>query len=448
MNKESGIHFYINVKNFNNVVLAEEDQFGSVNHAIHALDTLFRSVEQFGITRFKDSFVVEKITGARLHMYFRNQNADAIESLLTIASYAYQVSQRINRDIPKYNKLTDFRLQMGADVGDFFVFEFYHSDNNHENILSEVTTIGYPANFAAKLQAIAENSYLCISTNLYELSDYGVKNLFEKKTSPDIKKYGQPEYYTAHVNLFSKNYRIDEEMKAVAEYANKVNLTDMQFPVASKLLSFDDLSKGKGKTVTGIPLFADVRGFTTKFYADGSNLEEMAIETQSILETMYNVTTMHGGVHVQFQGDREMALFHDIGDDKCIEKAIIAGMRMIDKVSDMMLDIHLGAGADYGKMYAARIGARGEKDNILVGETVISSDRLEDEKAGRNEIAISPELYKELQEMNSKLVSFFKRRDGGEFVATIGYKEFLRESENDNNIRDTRNHSYNGAWHV
>lgn len=54
MNKESGIHFYINVKNFNNVVLTEEDKYGSVNHAIHALDTLFRSVEQFGITRFKD----------------------------------------------------------------------------------------------------------------------------------------------------------------------------------------------------------------------------------------------------------------------------------------------------------------------------------------------------------------------------------------------------------
>ena len=427
--------------------MTEENQCGSVNHAIHALDTFFRSVEQFGITRFNDIFVVEKITGARLHMYFRSQNADAIDALLTLTSYAYQVSLRINRDIPKYKTLTDFKLQMGADVGDFFVFEFNHSDNDHENILSEVTTIGYPANFAAKLQGIAETSNLCISSDLYKLYDDDIKVLFEKRTSPSIKKYEQSEYYSAHMSLFSKNYRIDEEMEAVAEYANKVNLTDMQFPVATKLLSFDALSKGKGKTVTGVPLFADVRGFTTKFYADGSNLEEMAIETQSILEAMYNVTMVHGGVHVQFQGDREMALFHDFGDEKCIEKAIIAGMRMIDKVSDTMLDIHLGAGADYGKMYAARIGARGERDNILVGETVINSDRLEDEKAGKNEIAISPELFKQLQDINSELVSFFKKRDGGEYVATVGYTEFLRESENLRNIRDTRNHSYNGAWH-
>ena len=112
-----------------------------------------------------------------------------------------------------------------------------------------------------------------------------------------------------------------------------------------------------------------------------------------------------------------------------------------------MLDIHLGAGADYGKMYAAKIGARGERDNILVGETVINSDRLEDEKAGENEIAISSGIYQELKNMNSNLVSFFKKKAGGEYVATIGFKEFLRESANLKHIKDTNNHSYNGAWY-
>ena len=71
MNMESGIHFYINIKNFDNVVINEEERFGAVNHSIHALDTLFSSVERFGNRKYKDIFVVEKITGARLHMYFK-----------------------------------------------------------------------------------------------------------------------------------------------------------------------------------------------------------------------------------------------------------------------------------------------------------------------------------------------------------------------------------------
>ena len=95
---------------------------------------------------------------------------------------------------------------MGADVGDFYVFEFYYTDNNHENVISEVTTIGYPANYAAKLQGIAETSSLCISSDLYELCNDNIKDLFEKKRSSSIRKYEQSEYYIAHVNSFSKNY--------------------------------------------------------------------------------------------------------------------------------------------------------------------------------------------------------------------------------------------------
>lgn len=445
MNKKSGIHFYINIKNFDNVVINEEERFGAVNHSIHALDTLFSSVERFGNRKYKDIFVVEKITGARLHMYFKEKNSDAINALFNIASYAYAVALRINKDIAKYKNLTDFKIQMGADVGDFFVYEFWYPDNKHENLGSETTTIGYPANYAAKLQALAETSNLNISADLYALCD-DKNDVFQRMKSDSIKKYGQTEYYSTHIMNLGFDYNIDDEMRMVSEYAGKINLTDMSFSRPNSLISFHDLSVSQGKEVVGVPLFADVRGFTAKFYADGSNLESMAVETQMVLEAMYNVTTMHGGIHVQFQGDREMALFHDIGDEKCVETAILAGMRMIDKVGDTMLDIHLGTGCDYGKMYAAKIGARGNRDNILVGETVLNADRLEDESAKENQIAISEEIYNELKEMDSNLVGFFKKNSDGDYIATVGYKQFLRESANLQHNRATKSHSYNGAW--
>lgn len=71
MKRSEGMHFYINIPNFNAVVIDEEAKTGKVNHSIHALDTFFSMIESFGKSHF-DSFVVEKITGSRLHMNVSN----------------------------------------------------------------------------------------------------------------------------------------------------------------------------------------------------------------------------------------------------------------------------------------------------------------------------------------------------------------------------------------
>jgi len=113
-----------------------------------------------------------------------------------------------------------------------------------------------------------------------------------------------------------------------------------------------------------IPLFADVRGFTAQFDAEDSNLEEMAVKTQNILTTMYDIVENCHGTHVQFQGDREMAVFHDYPSYSCAVDAVIAGLRIIDGVKNYQVSV--GVGQAYGKLFAAKIGARGEKDSILL----------------------------------------------------------------------------------
>ena len=64
MQKFEGIHFYVNVANFNEVVIDEESKNGKVNHSIHALDTFFSGIESFGKKNFPEKYVIEKITGA------------------------------------------------------------------------------------------------------------------------------------------------------------------------------------------------------------------------------------------------------------------------------------------------------------------------------------------------------------------------------------------------
>lgn len=60
MQKFEGIHFYVNVANFNEVVIDEETKNGKVNHSIHALDTFFSGIESFGKKNFSEKFVIEK----------------------------------------------------------------------------------------------------------------------------------------------------------------------------------------------------------------------------------------------------------------------------------------------------------------------------------------------------------------------------------------------------
>ena len=74
MNRKKGIHFYINIVNLDDVVEKEEEHTGEVCHAIHALDTFFSSIEAYGKRHYPKAFVIEKITGSRLHMYIESEN--------------------------------------------------------------------------------------------------------------------------------------------------------------------------------------------------------------------------------------------------------------------------------------------------------------------------------------------------------------------------------------
>ena len=55
MKRRKGIHFYINIRNFNNIILDEEAMTGNVTHSLHALDTFFSSIEKVKGILFIDS---------------------------------------------------------------------------------------------------------------------------------------------------------------------------------------------------------------------------------------------------------------------------------------------------------------------------------------------------------------------------------------------------------
>lgn len=437
MQKFEGIHFYINVANFNDVVINEELRLGKVNHSIHALDTYFSSIESFGKKKFPENFVVEKITGARLHMYVLDDINQAYEVVEEVVKFAGALTKYLNNDIAKYKTLLGFKIQVGACFGSFYNFEFKRQNADEE------TTIGYAANYAAKLQGICNTGNIAISSNIFETVDTEKRNKYVKRSSLKIKKYGEDCYYEMSISKLDGKIDYTESLKISREYANKVNLTDMVFRKPTKPVVFNDLSKKECKEIEGIPLFADVRGFTSQFDNDDTNLEEMAVKTQNILTTMYNLVAENHGIHVQFQGDREFALFHDYSEYECHLDAVKAGLKMIDAVKSY--GVSIGVGESFGKMFATRIGARGEKDFLLIGTTVIEADRNEDENAEANQLVVSSDIYMKLRKDKPKWAKIFTRGEGY-YYTTTGYNTMMNIISQEQLKSDNKNNNYNGAW--
>ena len=448
MQKKTGIHLYINIANFNTIILDEENRTGKVTHAIHALDTFFTFIETFGKKQSKN-LVVEKITGSRLHLYIVDEILPAFRVVKTVSAYAYKLANCINTDIPKYKTLKDLYINVGVAFGEFYDFEFTTKEG-----FSEVTTIGYAANYAAKLQTLSGFNWISISEDIYNALTEEEKRHFEKVDDPSIKKYGQDMFYTEHLVCIDSSVTItDADITAAKDYANNDNLGDIDFSEVQVSLDFRNLSKTQCKKLNGIPVFADVRGFTSQFKEDDSNLEEMAQKTQQILEAMYRVSTGHGGIHVQFQGDRELSLYHNVPsqivngmyqpEQKCFKSAVLASMRMIDVVKPYI--VHIGVGEDFGTLFATKIGARREKDNILLGETVIQADAMEDKYAGEDQVAITAEVYNGLKIEDVYLANQF-RKVGNYYITTLGYQQYLRDVSYHQQRTNTARNNYNGAW--
>lgn len=450
MQKHQGIHLYINIINYNQVLLAEETQTKKVNHSIHALDTYFSSIEAYGKKLFPITFVVEKITGARLHIYITDNIAPAFLVVKAISAYAYKLCGYINTEIAKYKTLDAFQINVGVAYGKFYDFEFSTRDG-----FTESTTIGHAANYAAKLQAKAGTGKIAISENIYAALAPEEQTIYQKVSDPSIQKYGHICYFTAHLNKIVSPVVIKtDDMEDVKKRANSVNLTDIDYASIRKPLDFSVISTTQCKELEGIPVFADVRDFTSQFAEDDSNLEEMTQKTQQILEKMYQVSSGNGGIHVQFQGDRELSLYHNVPGRMidgsyvaavtCYKAAVLAAMRLVDAVKPFSASI--GVGADFGRLFATRIGARGEKDNVLLGETVVNADYMEDKKAGANQVAITTEVYTGLKTEDIVLAKQFKKTDDDIFIATIGFTEYTRNLTLSRQQKNTVAGNYNKAW--
>lgn len=475
MKKYSGIHFYVNINNLNKIIRKDEVTHDDIRRTFHALNTYTMALEKFA--NETNIIEIEKFTTSRYHFYIQcssDEKESDISALIDLIVFSKTLAQELTK-INKYQALSEFQIGIGADFGIYTEFNF--TDPNSE--IEEMTTIGSPANRAAKLQSEAENNEVLISKDLYDILPLDKKSLFYGDGTLSAKlavKYTELTVYSSNISELKKTvsdaYRAKEEhcLDYAKDNANAMNLSDITFSESTANIDYSVLSlkNSKWKDNAAV-LFSDIRGFTQK--VDNEDLSEIKQLTQTVLSKMNTAIRNEFGVHVQFQGDRESAIFVPYRDEtnNNIMRCVFAAMRMIDDVnilnqSRAVNKLNIGIGCALGTIFTTRIGMKGRKFNVVMGETVKTADFAEDNVAGarvdgaQTEIALTSAFYNELQKIDNIhsrqiLKQLSKRTVTGRdfYICTIGYKQFKDNLDiclQDNNASKAKHNGGIRPWGI
>ncbi len=454
--KTSGLHLYVTIDNYDDLLLKEEKDTKNIKKSLKLLNSFFVSIRKYASrpNMFPGLFI-EKTTGNRMHIYIEHEeNVDknkCMSELINIALYAYNSINCLNNEVGKLASLDNAVIKIGADYGRFWKFDI----KDVQNGIDEDTSVGYAANYACKLQALVSKNSVAISEDDYSYVDEKYRKCFVVENDCKLSKYHpdkSDKYYKATLNslrLVSEQdgrYSFNEE--EVKDIANRIDLGEMKLITEFRKLNINELTEKEAKKFNGISLMADIRGFTKKFKDDDSNLDQMAFDAYNAVLQMISKVKDAGGTHIQVQGDKEVAVFsidYEPNDGLVLKDVIYAALHIIDDLNTLQLNV--GIGMAVGDIYAARIDTKAKQDPVILGKTIFEANRLEDEEANQNELVISSKLYgllKNFKESNF-LCKYFSYRNGCYFTnkgyKTIIYEERAREQE-----QDTKSKNYTGAY--
>jgi class 3 adenylate cyclase len=448
MEKVCGVHIYFNVVNLNEIIKGEEEANDEVKRGIHRLHTYFAGLSDV-VNHFGGE--IEKFSSGRAHIYLAYDDNDeefwlkVVKTVVAGFRFCYEVFNNLG----KYSQYTGFSVQAGADFGDFYTYDITNLD--------EFTTIGGVANVAAKITSFAAKRNVLVTQDFYKKLPSETKKAFEQLEEQELKEIqeklkGNPLIYLgAYSDLLDDQQEIDDLLESTRQHceeiANGLNLKDMQFEDARTKIDFSRLSRNKNKHITAGLLFADLRGFTKLFNVSGSNLDDLAEVLAAVYSGFDEIVTNYGGVRVQFQGDRIVAVFNTYTSEN--ELALIrmfeASLKIKDKIkeiSDLYSEklggkkLKVGVGLCWGDYYATRLGVKKNKDNLVLGSTVTKGDTAEDKYAEDNEVAVTKE-YKDAVSAESKNYAKCQAIEGflqainttGYYKTAISYDDYNQKVE-------------------
>jgi class 3 adenylate cyclase len=186
-------------------------------------------------------------------------------------------------------------------------------------------------------------------------------------------------------------------------------------------IDYDKLGVRTAK-LDGASFFADLSGFT-KLVASAEDNDakcELLRDLHAVRSEMrYVVRTDGDGDHIQYQGDRIQGLFYEAAAStrfmsKSVEAALAmqSVMKLCREMFGSLADVGMTVGIDSGRVLVTQLGIKGNRDIIVLGQSVPNASELQD-GAAPGQTRISEAVFDELE---SDLADVFEREDDDEQV--------------------------------
>src|SRR5258708_23772224 len=341
---------------------------------------------------------------------------------------------------PAFPNCDDFTIAGGTDLGNAIgTMDGINGDR-------ELLFVGAPANHAAKILRTANR--LRLTQQVYEALPDDLRAMcFQTVDGP----YQMLPVSSDDLDDLLKAHRLtwnrDVSARHVEEDKERFSLADIAYGSAEVRIEVDDLSIFDNKRVLGASIFADVSGFTR--YIDAATSDEEKQEALRVFhairkETARVITGDFIGVRIQYQGDRIQGLFHLPPDDeeaiaqKVVEAAVGLQSSMEHTLKACLLeakDLQLAIGIDMGTTLVSKLGARGQRDRICLGEEVECAAQLEERSAG-GQIAVSTAIYEVLPDELRAHFTYSLKGQG--YVATDLTAEKVERAARGSNIYRAR----------
>jgi class 3 adenylate cyclase len=400
-----GAHVYMPVTNLAHLAsegLYAQDDYKRLIRAVHIYQ---REVARIIEDRQIFDSVQVHFQGSKLHaLLYRPINDGgtlAARSVLLQLVLRDFVSSVFNPAFPPYEPFT---IAGGADLGTVI------GTRNGTRGDRELLFLGHPANHAAKI--VSSASRLRLTADLYSALPADLRDICTLVDGQgdvyQVDRIGQRRLDEL-LDAYSIVWDRDASAERVADDKERFPLKDIAYSSADLKIELDDLSIYNNKRVLGASLFADVAGFTA--YIDATEADDEQREALRVFHAIRKemaavIKSDFDGVRVQYQGDRVQGLFHLPKDDDAaiattaIEAAIGLQSSMAHTLKECMPEactLKLAVGVDMGTTLVSKLGARGQRDRICLGDPVECAAAHEERIAG-GQIGVSKVIYDPLPE--------------------------------------------------
>lgn len=430
-----GAHVYVQVANFARLASAATDDEQQIKRLIQAVHVYQREVSR--IVEGSDLFDGLRVhfQGAKLHALFYRP-IDDDEELATRAVLLQLVLRDFVSSVfnPAFTHVDDFRVAAGADLGNVI------GTQNGVRGDRELLFVGAPANYAAKI--IGPVGTLRITQAVYDILPDDLRELAVEVEGASGKEYQIGSVTKLEIDALCERYGVawDREKSRERVDGDRENypLKEIHFSNAETLIDIDALSITNSKRLLAASVFADVSGFTR--YVDEADDDEKREEALRVFHAMRKefaqvLTQDFNGVRVQFQGDRIQAFFHLPKEDgkalarKAVKAAVAVQSSMETSLKECLPEadrLSVAIGVDLGTTLVSKLGTRGARDRICLGEAVEAAAAIEERIEG-TQIGLSKTVYDQLPDEQQKLFVWDNRARG--YVASSLTAEKLERAE-------------------